>query len=130
MTAKSEVEAFEDHSFGAPAVRGFLHRPARDSDAALVLTHGAGSDCRAPLLFTVATCFAAHGFTVLRCDLPFRQARRHGPPIRTNAEDRQGLLHAVSALKKVTNGRVFLGGHSYGGRQATILVTERQVVLD
>lgn len=62
------------------------------------------------------------GVTVLRCDLPFRQARPFGPPRPGDAErDRDGLRNAVAALRKLGCGRIFLGGHSYGGRQATML---------
>jgi predicted alpha/beta-hydrolase family hydrolase len=105
-----------------PAVRGFLHSSANASGEALILTHGAGSDCNAPFLVALAEAFAAHGYTVLRCDLPFRQERRTGPPFPGNAErDRAGLRNAVAALRKRVSGRVFLGGHSYGGRQSTIL---------
>jgi predicted alpha/beta-hydrolase family hydrolase len=105
-----------------PAVRGFLHSPANANGDALILTHGAGSDCNAPLLVALAEAFAAHGYTVLRCELPFRQERRTGPPFPGNAErDRAGLRNAVAALRKRVSGRVFLGGHSYGGRQSTIL---------
>jgi len=105
-----------------PAVRGFLHSPANANGNALILTHGAGSDCNAPLLVALAEAFAADGYAVLRCDLPFRQERRTGPPFPGNAErDRAGLRNAVAVLRKRVSGRVFLGGHSYGGRQSTIL---------
>jgi uncharacterized protein len=74
------------------------------------------------LLVALGEAFAAHGYTVLRCDLPFRQERRTGPPFPGNAErDRTGLRNAVGALRKSVSGRIFLGGHSYGGRQSTIL---------
>ena len=103
-------------------MRGFLHRPASPSGDALVLTHGAGSDCRAPLLVAIASAFAARGFLVLRSDLPFRRARSSGPPpLSAAAHDREGLRRAVLAVRKLAPGRVFLGGHSYGGRQATML---------
>jgi len=66
--------------------------------------------------------FAGHGYVVLRCDLPFRQERRTGPPFPGNAErDRAGLRNAIAVLCKSVAGRIFLGGHSYGGRQATML---------
>lgn len=113
--------AFADDSLN-PAVRGFLHSPATANGDALILTHGAGSDCTAPLLVAIAETFAGHGCTVLRCDLAFRQERRTGPPFPGNADrDRAGLRHAVALLRKRTSGRIFLGGHSYGGRQATML---------
>ena len=105
-----------------PAVRGFLHSPATANGHALILTHGAGSDCNAPLLAAIAETFAGHGYLVLRCDLPFRQERRTGPPFPGNAErDRAGLRNAVAVLRKTVTGRIFLGGHSYGGRQSTLL---------
>jgi predicted alpha/beta-hydrolase family hydrolase len=113
--------AFSDDSLN-PAVRGVLHSPANPNGDALILTHGAGSDCTAPLLVALSETFAGHGYVVLRCDLPFRQERRTGPPFPGNAErDRVGLRNAVTVLRKNVAGRIFLGGHSYGGRQATML---------
>jgi predicted alpha/beta-hydrolase family hydrolase len=108
-----------------PAVYGFLHRPAAPSGDGFVLTHGAGSHCESPLLQALAAGFAAASMVVLRCDLPYRQARRLGPPSPLGtARDRQGLKHAVLALRGLAPGRVFLGGHSYGGRQASLLAAE------
>src|SRR5216683_5301384 len=105
-----------------PAVRGFLHSPENPNGDALILTHGAGSNCTAALLVALSETFAGHGYVVLRCDLPFRQERRTGPPFPGNAErDRAGLRNALAALRRNVSGRVFLGGHSYGGRQATML---------
>ncbi len=96
----------------------------------LVLTHGAGANCNAPLVVAVSEAFAAHGYVVLRCDLPFRQERRTGPPFPGGAErDRAGLRNAVMALRETVAGRIYLGGHSYGGRQATMLcATEPELV--
>src|SRR3954471_11583681 len=111
------IEAFTD-SEEAPIVRGFLHRPAEPSGDGFVLTHGAGGNCNAPLLVALAEEFADLGWTVLRCDLPFRQLRPSGPPRGNGSEDRDGLRRAVQISKKLVSGRVFLGGQSYGGRQA------------
>jgi uncharacterized protein len=94
------------------------------------------------LLVALTETFCAAGFTVLRCDLPFRQMRPWGPPGPGDAaRDREGLKNAVAALKKVlengaenfpllaTSARsgpphTFLGGHSYGGRQSSMLCAE------
>jgi len=115
-----EITSLVDESV-TPAVRGFLHSPVNSNDDTLILTHGAGGNCNAPLLVALAETFCGHGCTVLRCDLPFRQERRFGPPSPGNAErDRAGLQNAVAAMRK-QHGKVFLGGHSYGGRQSTIL---------
>ena len=112
---------FSDDSLN-PAVRGFLHSPESPNSDALILTHGAGSNSAAPLLVALSETFAAYGYVILRCDLPFRQERRTGPPFPGNAErDRVGLRNAVAVLRKSVTGRIFLGGHSYGGRQATML---------
>ena len=117
MTAAPLAEEFSE----GPSIRGFLHQPAQRSGDGLILTHGAGSNCQSPLLAALATAFAEAGFTVLRCDLPFRQARPKGPPLGASALDREGLKRAVAALRKLVPGRIFLGGHSYGGRQASML---------
>ena len=125
LTHSSEITPFAEDS--TPAVRGFLHRPASPSQDALVLTHGAGSSCQSPLLVAVARGFAEAGFTVLRCDLPYRQKRPHGPPFPADAApSRHGLRNALLSLRKLAPGdsRFFLGGHSYGGRQATMLAAE------
>jgi predicted alpha/beta-hydrolase family hydrolase len=112
---------FSDDSLH-PAVRGFLHSPEKPNGDALILAHSAGSDCNSPVLVAISETFAGHGYLVLRCDLPFRQERRTGPPFPGNAErDRDGLHNAVVVLRKSVAGRIFLGGHSYGGRQATML---------
>jgi len=108
---------------GDPPVRGVLH-PAAGADG-LVLTHGAGGNKDAPLLVAVADAFAKHGVTVLRCDLPYRQVRTRGAPSPSGAaRDRDGLRTALAVLRTRVTGRLFLGGHSYGGRQASMLLAE------
>jgi predicted alpha/beta-hydrolase family hydrolase len=129
------VREFSDTS-AEPAVRGFLHEPTQPSGDALVLTHGAGANCQSKLLTAVANAFADAGYLVLRCDLPFRQSRPSGPPFPAMAaRDREGLSRAVEimrcmatekmAAEKKTAGKIFLGGHSYGGRQSTMLAAEQ-----
>jgi uncharacterized protein len=115
-------EAFCDLSDQAAPVRGYLHSAAKAGGSGLILTHGAGANCQAPLLTTLADAFASQGWTVLRCDLPFRQLRPHGPPHRGSAErDQAGLRAAVAAMRRLGPSQVVLGGHSYGGRQASML---------
>ena len=112
---------FSDDSL-TPAVRGFLHSAANPNGDVLILSNGAGSNCNAPLLVALAEAFSARDDTVLCCDLPFRQERPTGPPFPGNADrDRVGLRNAAAAMRKLAAGRIFLGGHSYGGRQSTML---------
>lgn len=109
-----------------PFVRGLLHQPATPNGDGLVLTHGAGSNCQAPLLVAFANTFSAAGYLVLRCDLPYRQDRPYGPPGPGDAKrDRAGLKNAIEALRPMITRNLFLGGHSYGGRQASMLCAEQ-----
>ncbi|MBV9766843.1 MAG: dienelactone hydrolase family protein [Acidobacteriaceae bacterium] len=125
------MESANITQFREGSVRGFLHRPDEPGSAGLVLTHGAGSNCRAPLIVAVAEAFCSAGLLVLRCDLPFRQNRPFGPPFpKTAAEDRAGLKDAITALRDLGCTKAFLGGHSYGGRQASILASEDPEVTD
>ncbi|MGA2002041.1 MAG: alpha/beta fold hydrolase [Terriglobales bacterium] len=118
------ISSFFDQTVDPP-VRGWLQIPPEQSGDSLVLTHGAASNCDAPLLVALAETFCGHGYTVLRCDLPFRQQKRFGPPFPSNAErDRAGLRNAVELVRKRSPGEVYLGGHSFGGRQATMLCAD------
>ena len=129
-----------------PPVRGFLHTPDIANGNALVLTHGAGGNYQAKLLVAISEAFCGAGFLVLRVNLPFRQERPFGPPSPASAaRDREGLKTAVTLMKKLlmnkdlineelmktdASGKLFLGGHSYGGRQATILAAENTGLVD
>jgi uncharacterized protein len=121
---------FEDGG-GEPAFRGFFHQAARPTGNAIALTHGAGANCQSKLLMDISNALAEAGFAVLRFDLPFRLARPHGPPSPGSAaRDRDGLRRAVSLMREKNHGRVFMGGHSYGGRQATMLAAEEPHLVD
>jgi predicted alpha/beta-hydrolase family hydrolase len=118
------------NSSSEPPVRGFLHRATPGKDA-LVLTHGAGGNAHAKLLVALADAFAAAGTSVLRCDLPFRQKRPHGPPSPASAkEDQAGLRQAIEVMRVQFGGRVFVGGQSYGGRMASMLVASDPAMAD
>jgi predicted alpha/beta-hydrolase family hydrolase len=102
-----------------------LHEPQNPNGAGLVLTHGAGGNANAPLLIAVANAFAAEGVLVRRFNLPFREKRLSGPPSPAGAAaDRAGLREAVAEMRSRVKGSVLIGGHSYGGRQATMLAAE------
>jgi uncharacterized protein len=123
-------ETFADTAFD-PQVRGYLHRPEAPNSCGLILTHGAGANARSALLIALAEAFASTGFTVLRADLPFRQKRAFGPPGPGDAaRDREGLKNAAGAMRSLIPGHLFLGGHSYGGRQATMLCAEEPLLTD
>jgi uncharacterized protein len=126
----SNHQEFRDDSPNEVPVRGFIHGPMESGKDCLVLTHGAGSNCNAPLLVTLADAFSASGWAVLRCDLAFRQLRPSGPPRGSAERDQQGLRAAVASMQRQTSGRIFLGGHSYGGRQASMLAADEPALVD
>lgn len=120
-----------EEPFEAPGIRGVLHSPDAGSGHALLLTHGAGSNCQAPLLVRLARAFEGAGYLVLRYDLPFRQQRPKGPPFPAGAaRDREGIAHVVERVRKMARGRVFVGGHSYGGRQSAMLAAATPQLAD
>src|SRR5689334_16673860 len=102
-----------------------LHHPERPNGDAIVLTHGAGSNCNAPLLVQLATAFTDARYLTLRYDLPFRAERPHGSPFPAGAaRDRDGVRRAVEQARALAPGRIFAGGHSYGGRQTAMAASE------
>jgi predicted alpha/beta-hydrolase family hydrolase len=120
-----------EQAFDSGGVRGVLHQPEHPAGDAIALTHGAGSNCQAPLLVRLARTFADAGLLVLRYDLPFRQQRPKGPPFpAAAARDREGVAQAVDALRRLATGRIFAGGHSYGGRQTAMAASERPGMAD
>ncbi len=123
------VREFADNA-ADPKVRGYLHVPDTPNGDGFVLSHGAGSNASAPLLVALGEMFSANGFAVLRCDLPYRQVRSFGPPGPGDAaRDRAGLKNALAAIRKLVAGRLFLGGHSYGGRQSSMLCAEEPALV-
>jgi uncharacterized protein len=125
MASIATSEVFTDIKVD-PFVRGLLHRPGNPNGDALLLTHGAGGNCNAPLLVALAEVFAKAGYLVLRCDLPYRQHRPYGPPGPGDGKrDRAGLQNAIAALQKMAPGKIFLSGQSYGGRQSSILCADQ-----
>jgi predicted alpha/beta-hydrolase family hydrolase len=123
------TESFINESANEAPVRGLLHQA--DGADFVVLTHGAGGNSKAPLLVALADRFAAAKVTALRCDLPFRQRRPNGPPSPSDAQrDQDGLRRAVALMREKFPGRGFLGGVSYGGRQASMLVANEPSLLE
>ena len=128
---QSALTPFADETPGKVPVRGMLHRAADPSGAFLVLTHGASGNANAALLVALAHEFASAGVSVLRCDLPYRQRRPHGPPSPATAkEDQEGLSRAVALMREQFAGRAFLGGSSYGGRQASLLAAAQPSLVE
>lgn len=100
-------------------------------NSAVVLTHGAGGNCESKLLIAVDKALTDAGLTVRRFNLPFRERRSQGPPFPAEAAtDREAIRQAVAAMKDAGYSRVIAAGHSYGGRQATMLASEDPKAVD
>ena len=123
---KSSAKKFE-----RPMVQGWLHTPTATPRASMALFHGAGGNCEAPLMVAAAVAFCADGYLVFRGDLPFRQQRPKGSPSANSQRDRDGIRRAVEEVRALAKGVPFcLAGHSYGGRQCTMLAAEEPAIAD
>ncbi|WP_040517316.1 alpha/beta fold hydrolase [Gordonia neofelifaecis] len=97
----------------------------------VILAHGAGSDRRSAVLRAVGEALVDRGLAVARIDLPYRQDRPKGPPAPSKAaRDRDGIRAAVAELRSVSDGPLIVGGHSYGGRQASMVAAEEPDLFD
>ncbi|SNS24146.1 alpha/beta hydrolase family protein [Rhodococcoides kyotonense] len=106
-------------------VHGFLHTPTGSPVGALALTHGAGGNCTSTLLVDVAHGWSTAGFVVLRFDMAFRRAKPKGPPHPSkSADDRASIVAATERIPYV-DGPLIVAGHSYGGRQVSMIAAER-----
>ena len=122
----SKISSFEQENIG-----GFVHAPAGTSRGGLALTHGAGGNCNAKLLVAVADAFCQDGWSVLRYNLPFRRQRPFGPPMpKSAAMDQAGVRVAVEKLREIAPAPTVAAGHSYGGRQTTMLAANDSALCD
>lgn len=102
-----------------------VHRPDGTPRATIVLAHGAGGNRDAVILRAFADELASRGYVVARIDLPYRRRRPKGPPSpSTSPADRDGIRAACARFRNESDGPLFVGGHSYGGRQASMAVAE------
>jgi len=124
-THKAELERLEQ-----PGIRGWLHKP-ENVKSAMLLSHGAGGDSKAPLMVAVAKAFCDAGYLVLRWDLPFRQGGPRSAPGGSGQRDRDGIVRAAQELRRLANGvPLYLAGQSYGGRQSSMVAAEDPGVAD
>ena len=97
----------------------------------MLLSHGAGGNCQAPLMVAVAEAFAEAGYCVLRWDLPFRQLRARGAPGGSGERDREGIRQAARELRTLAaNVPLYLAGQSYGGRQSSMVAAQDSKLAD
>jgi len=103
-------------------IAGIAHEPADTPAGVVVLTHGAGGSRDSVLLQRVCDEWAWRGWLAVRYNLPYRRRRPKGPPSGSAATDRAGIVEAISVCRGLADGPLIAGGHSYGGRQTSMVV--------
>ena len=109
---------------GSGTVSAALHEPATPAGATslLALTHGAGGNRDTPGLVALAESLADRNIRTLRFNLPAAEAGRRRPD---RADRAIACIAAVAdwAARKF-GGPLFLGGRSFGGRMASLLLAD------
>jgi uncharacterized protein len=103
-------------------IAGVAHQPTGTPSGVVVLTHGAGGSRESQLLQQVCDEWARRGWLAVRYNLPYRRRRPTGPPSGSAATDRAGVVEAITVCRGLADGPLIAGGHSYGGRQTSMVV--------
>lgn len=74
--------------------------------------------------------WARRGWLAVRYNLPFRRRRPKGPPSGSAARDQAGIVEAITMCRGLADGPLIAGGHSYGGRQTSMVVAANQTAVD
>jgi len=111
-------------------IAGVAHEPEGSAAGVVALTHGAGGDRDSLLLQQVCDEWARRGWLAIRYNLPYRRRRPNGPPSGSAAADRAGIVEAIAVCRGLAGGPLIAGGHSYGGRQTSLVVAARDADVD
>lgn len=111
-------------------IAGVAHEPNGTPAGVVMLTHGAGGSRESPLLVRICEEWASRGWLAVRYNLPFRRRRPTGPPSGSGAADRAGIVEAITLCRGLADGPLIAGGHSYGGRQTSMVVAAGDAAVD
>jgi len=112
------------------AIAGVAHEPDGTPSGVVVLTHGAGGSRESALLQKLCDEWARRGWLAVRYNLPYRRRRPKGPPSGSAVADRAGIVEAITVCRDLADGPLIAGGHSYGGRQTSMVVAEDAQPVD
>ncbi|EID09574.1 hypothetical protein MXEN_20355 [Mycobacterium xenopi RIVM700367] len=111
-------------------IAGIAHEPHRTPSGVVVLAHGAGGSRESVLLQQLCDEWARRGWLAVRYDLPYRRRRPTGPPSGSGSADRAGIVEAIETCRGLADGPLIAGGHSYGGRQTSMVVACGQAAVE
>ena len=111
-------------------IAGIAHEPASTPSGVVALTHGAGGSRESALLQRVCDEWARRGWLAVRYNLPYRRRRPTGPPSGSGVADRAGIVEAITVCRGLADGPLVAGGHSYGGRQTSMVVASGETAVD
>ena len=111
-------------------IAGIAHEPSGTPAGVVVLTHGAGGSRESSLLQRVCDEWARRGWLAVRYNLPYRRRRPKGPPSGSAGTDRAGIVEAIDVCRGLAEGPLIAGGHSYGGRQTSMVVASAEATVD
>ena len=106
------------------AIAGVAHEPDGTPSGVVVLTHGAGGSRESALLQKLCDEWARRGWLAVRYNLPYRRRRPKGPPSGSAVADRAAIVEAIAVCRDLADGPLLAGGHSYGGRQTSMVVAD------
>ncbi|MGV7938827.1 alpha/beta hydrolase family protein [Mycobacterium kansasii] len=111
-------------------ISGIAHEPDGRANCVAVLTHGAGGSRDSVLLQQLCDEWARRGWLAVRYNLPYRRRRPKGPPSGAAESDRAGIVEAIEWCRGLVDGPLIAGGHSYGGRQTSMVVAAGGAAVD
>ena len=109
-------------------IAGIAHEPSGTPAGVVVVTHGAGGSRESTLLQRICDEWAGRGWLAVRYNLPYRRRRPKGPPSGSAATDRAGIVEAIDVCRGLAEGPLIVGGHSYGGRQTSMVVAAAEAI--
>ena len=101
-----------------------IYSPAGNASALLVLAHGAGADFEHEHIKALSVALNSEGISTLRFNFPFMQEGRRrvdNPDVCIDT-----IARAVATANRLCpKVRLFIGGHSFGGRMSTHYAVEQ-----
>jgi hypothetical protein len=108
---------------GTGPVSAAAVRPG-DAVASLALFHGAGAGMDHPFMVGFARAIAGEGVATMRCNFPYMEAGRRSPDRQPVAVATVRTAFEAAADRARVGEPVWVGGKSFGGRMASVAVSE------